>query len=112
MNAAAKMIHRTSLFQGHWANLTLSTPVFVKSTLVFLMLCSALGVIYMTYSTRTVCSQLELAEENAHQLRVEQGQLLLEQASLLNPERLERTARQSLHMVLPLPQHVYLLQSK
>ena len=112
MNAAAKMINQSSVFQGRFTSMRMSKQVVLKTVLMILMLLSALAVIYMTNITRFTCSQLELAEEVAHQLRVERGQLLLEQASLLNPERLERIAKQNLHMSLPLAQHAYRLQSK
>ncbi len=112
MNAAAKMIHQSSVFQGQWTNVRLSRQVGVKSVLVVLLLISALAVIYITNMTRFTCGQLEQAEDRAHQLRIEHGQLLLEQASLLNPERLERIAKQRLHMTVPLSQHAYLLRSK
>jgi len=112
MNAAAKIIQKSSLFQGHLVSVRPSKQGFIKTGLVVLMLFSALTVIYVTNVTRFTCNQLELAEETAHQLRVEHGQLLLEQASLLNPERLEHIAKQSLHMMLPLSEHAYLLKSK
>ena len=112
MNAAAKFIQESSLFQGQLASVRISKQVCIKTVLVIVMLLSALAVIYLTNVTRYTCNQLELAEETAHQLRVEHGQLLLEQASLLNPERVERIAKQSLHMMLPLSQHAYLLKAK
>jgi cell division protein FtsL len=112
MNAAAKMINQNSVFQGQLTSMRMSKQVYLKSVLMALMLLSALAVIYMTNITRFTCSQLELAEETAHQLRIERGQLLLEQASLLNPERLERIATQALRMSLPVSSRAYLLQLK
>jgi cell division protein FtsL len=112
MNAAAKMIHQSSVFQGKLGKMQISKQLYVQSILVILMLLSALAVIYITNITRVTCSQLEYAENEAHQLQVKWGQLLLEQASLVNPGRVEKLAKDNLHMLMPVNKQAYLLRSK
>ena len=68
-------------------------------SLIIAVLISSLAVIYVTNMHRITFSQLESAENRAHQLDVKWGRLLLEQASLATPYRVERIASEKLGMV-------------
>ena len=112
MNAAAKVIHQGSLFQGQWVKVKFSNRLYAQMVLVLLMLLSALAVIYMTNLSRTTCNQLQYATQQGHELELQWGKLLLEQASLVTPARVEKRATDKLHMVLPARQQTYVLHSK
>jgi cell division protein FtsL len=112
MNAAAKVIHQSGVFQGQWVNMHLSKRVCLQTVLVILMLISALAVVYVTNLHRITYSKLELAEERKHQLQLQWGQLLLEQASLATPARVEELATEKLHMVLPANKRAFVLRAQ
>lgn len=114
MNAAAKVIHQSSVFQGQWLNMIshVSKQVYLQTILMVLMLLSALAVVYVTNMHRVTFSKLELAEQRTHELQLQWGQLLLEQASLATPARVEQLATEKLHMVLPLNKQAFVLRAQ
>lgn len=112
MNAAARVINQRCLFQGQLAKMQLSKQVFLQTGLVVGMLMSALAVVYTINIHRITCSQLQFAETQAHQLQLQWGQLLLEQASLATPARVERLATEQLHMVLPANKQAFVLHTQ
>lgn len=99
MNAAAKYINQSSFFHGQLAGIRISSMSFFHMSLIIAVLISSLAVIYVTNMHRITFSQLESAENRAHQLDVKWGRLLLEQASLATPYRVERIASEKLGMV-------------
>lgn len=112
MNAAARVINQSSVFHGKLVKMHISKQVFLQTALVILMLVSALAVVYTINLHRMTCSQLQLAEQQAHQLQLQWGQLLLEQASLATPARVEQLATEKLHMVLPLNKQAFVLRAQ
>lgn len=116
MNAAARVINQNNVFSGSflnaWESLHVSVIACLRSILVLLVLLSALAVVYVTNVHRTSVSQLQMAEQQAHQLELQWGQLLLEQASLAAPARVERLASQKLHMILPVNKQVFILRAR
>ncbi len=101
MNAAARDIHQSNVFYGALADMRLSRQLCMQIVLLLVVLMSALAVVYVTNMYRMSLSQLELAERQAHQLELQWGQLLLEQASLATPSRVQQLASDKLKMVLP-----------
>lgn len=101
MNAAARDINQTNFFHGQLMSMRLSFASIVRLSLMIVVLLSALAVIYTTNYYRLTLNQLESAEHVSHQLNLQWGQLLLEQASLATPSRVEVLASQQLKMVLP-----------
>lgn len=112
MNAAARAINQSSLFSGRLAEMRLSKELFALMILMFALLMSSLAVIVVTNEDRLSFTQLEQLEQQNHQLTLEWGQLLLEQASLATPSRVEQLAVQELQMRLPVDKDTYILQSK
>ena len=112
MNAAAKVVHQNSLFQGQWAKIQISKPMFFQTLLLLLVLLSALSVVYAINLHRVTCSQTQMAEQRTHQLQLQWGQLLLEQASLATPARVEALATKKLHMVLPSNRRTFTLRAE
>ena len=73
------------------------------------VLISALGVVYSTNSYRLTFSQLQQEEQQTHHLQLQWGQLLLEQASLATPARVQELATDKLEMIFPASKNTYLL---
>lgn len=112
MNAAAKVINQSTLFNGQLADLHMSKTMYLLIFLIGSILLSALAIVYCTNSYRSTFSQVELQEQQTHILQLQWGQLLLEQASLETPARVEELARNQLRMILPSSKHTYWLQGQ
>ncbi len=112
MNAAARDISQSDLFHGHLANMKLSRTFCFQMMLLGAVLMSALAVVYTTNMHRLALSQLEQAEQQAHQLQLQRGQLLLEQATLATPSRVQQLAEEKLHMVLPSSKQTFVLRAR
>lgn len=112
MNAAARTIHQNNVFSGQFADIHLSRQWCLQVVLLLAVLLSALAVIYTTNMYRVAFSQLQQANQTSHELQLHWGQLLLEQASLETPARVERLARKNLKMALPLNNQIYMLRLK
>lgn len=110
MNAAAKGMSHSDFFHGHLASMRLSRQICLQIALLAAVLISALAVVYTTNVHRMALSKLEYAEQQAHQLQLQWGQLLLEQASLATPYRVQLLAAEKLHMVLPVNKQTVVLR--
>lgn len=112
MNAAAKMINQSNIFNSQFGDIRLSKSMFFHLTLILAVFISAIAVVYACNMHRLVYSELELAQQHERQLQLQWGQLLLEQASLSTPAHLERLATDKLHMMLPSEKQVEILRLK
>ena len=112
MNAAARVINQSSFFSGQLTDMRLSKPICVQISLLLAVLISALAVVYVTNLHRLTYSQLQVVERQSHQLQLQWGQLLLEQASLATPSRVQQLAEEKLHMVLPVNKQTIILRAK
>lgn len=112
MNAAAKAISQNNLFSGHLFAMHISIQLKLMLMLLVAVLGSALAVIYVTNEHRLYFSQLQQLEQTSHQLQLQWGQLLLEQASLATPARVEQLAIDKLQMRLPADKQTFLLRSR
>lgn len=112
MNAAARVINQGNLFNGQLANMHMSKSFYFLIVLLTAVLVSAFAVIYSTNSYRSTFSQVEQEEQQAHHLQLQWGQLLLEQASLATPGRVEELAIGKLKMTLPTAKNTYLLHAQ
>lgn len=110
MNAAAREINQSNFFSGQLMDMRLSKQLSLQIVLLITVLISALSVVYVTNLHRITFSQLEIAEQESHQLELQWGQLLLEQASLATPARVEKLAAEKLHMVLPTNKQTFILR--
>lgn len=111
MNAAARVIHQSNVFNGHLTDMQMSKSIYIFLFLLGAVLVTSFAVIYSTNSYRSTLSRLEQEEQQAHFLQLQRGQLLLEQASLATPARVEDLAYQKLRMSLPNRKNTYLLQA-
>jgi cell division protein FtsL len=112
MNAAAKAIHQSNLFSGHLSDMRLSKQLSLVLSLLLAVLLSALAVIYVTNGHRISFSELQRLEQQSQQLQLQWGQLLLEQASLATPGRVEQLAVEKLQMKLPANKDTFVLQTR
>ena len=67
-----------------------------------IVLC-ALGVVTSQHKARKLFQELEVEQEKARQLEIEYGQLQLELSTWATHPRIEKIAREKLHMRLPEP---------
>lgn len=111
MNAAAKVINQSNLFNGQLADMRMSKSIYFLVVLLIAVLISALAVIYSTNSYRSTFSQVE-QEQQTHLLQLQWGQLLLEQASLATPARVENLAVYKLKMSLPNNKNTIILHAQ
>jgi cell division protein FtsL len=112
MNAAAKVINQGNLFNGHLADMHMSKSIYLLMVLLVAVLISAFAVIYGTNSYRSTFSLVEQEEQQTHFLQLRWGQLLLEQASLATPARVEELARDQLKMAFPTNENTHLLHAQ
>ena len=110
MNAAARELRNLSVFYGNIAGIKPSRSLFFQMILLLTLLVSALSVVYTTNLQRMTLSQLAFAQQEAHQLEMQWGQLLLEHASLSTPSRIQALAYEKLNMVLPDDKQTFLVR--
>lgn len=70
---------------------------------LLLVICSAMGVIYSSYESRQLFSELQQENKETMRLEEEWGRLLLEQSTWASPARIEQIASSKLQMVVPKP---------
>ena len=112
MNTAAKAIQQSSLFQGQGIKIQCSTQMFLQIAALLFVLMSALSVVYVINLHRVTCGQIQMADQKTHRLQLQWGQLLLEQASLATPARVERLAKNKLNMVFPSHDKTFILRAE
>jgi len=82
----------------------------VNIALIVLVLVSALGVVSAQHQSRKRFIELEHEQQRARALEVEWGQLQLEQSTWAGHARVEKAARERLHMVTPTAEHIVALE--
>lgn len=112
MNAAARIINQGTIFNGQLADMHMSKSLYMLMILLVAVLVSALAVVYSTNSYRVTLNKVEQQEQLTHYLQLQWGQLLLEQASLATPARVEEVATDKLQMLLPTSKNTYWLQAQ
>ena len=73
----------------------------VSFVLTLVLIACALSLVTSRHEARRRFVELEREQANGRQLEVEYGQLELEQSTWATPARIERVARDELHMQLP-----------
>ncbi|ARN76379.1 cell division protein FtsL [Oceanicoccus sagamiensis] len=87
------------------------TRLLVVGLLVLLLvIASALGVIYSSYKSRQLFSDLQQQNREAVRLEEEWGRLLLEQSTWASHARVERMAKSELKMVVPAPETIIVVK--
>lgn len=109
MNAAAKIIHESNFFSGQLADIRVPKGFCWHVILIIALMINALAIIYVTNLYRVTFNKLQNIEQQGYQLQLERGQLLLERASLVRPQRVEQIAKDKLGMSLPDKKHTIIL---
>ncbi|MBA2655575.1 MAG: cell division protein FtsL [Tatlockia sp.] len=112
MNAAAKAINQSNFFTGQLLEMRISKRLFFLMFLLVSILVSALAIVYTTNEYRMNFTELQRLEQQTNQLQLQWGQLLLEQASLATPARVEELAKEKLQMKLPTDKEIFLLRTQ
>jgi cell division protein FtsL len=73
----------------------------LNMTLLLVLVICALGLVTSQHRARKLFQELEREQERARQFDVEYGQLQLEMSTWATHPRIEKIARDRLHMVLP-----------
>jgi cell division protein FtsL len=73
----------------------------INLILLLVLTACALGLVTSQHQARKLFSELEREQERAKQLDVEWGQLQLEQSTWAMHARIEKIARERLHMSVP-----------
>ncbi|MEO6800977.1 MAG: cell division protein FtsL [Rhodanobacter sp.] len=84
--------------------------VLVSVILLFVVVASALGVVWTRHESRVLFVQLTGLQNQRDDLNIEYGRLELEQATYAEPRRIDDEARQKLGMIEPRPQDIRLLR--
>lgn len=79
--------------------------------LVFIALVSALSAVTANHRSRKLYTGLETEQKRMRDLEVEWGQLRLEQSTWSTHGRIEKIARERLHMQAPQPGQVVVIDS-
>ena len=112
MNAAARQINQATIFHGNIGGLRLSKQLIMQLSMLLAILVSALMVVYSTNIHRETFTELQQAKKTEQMLQLRWGQLLLEQASLATPARVQALAAEKFQMVLPANNQTIILRLK
>jgi cell division protein FtsL len=83
----------------------------VNLLLLCVLVGCALSLVTSRHDARRVFNELERERDRARQYEVEYGQLSLEQSTWAMPARVEKIARESLHMQMPMPSRVQVIET-
>ena|SRR3990167_3140328 len=101
MNAAARLVHQNVLSRQLVSVHFLTRKHMGIVVLMFLVLCSALSIIYMTHTTRILHANYQKQLIELNDLNLTHGQLLLEEGTWMMQARIQQKAEQELGMIIP-----------
>ncbi len=84
--------------------------LLVNAAVLLLVIVSALGVVYSSYKSRQLFSELQQEKRQAMRLEENWGRLLLEQGTWASHSRIERLAKSKLKMVIPTPESIVVVK--
>nr|VFK43721.1 MAG: cell division protein FtsL [Candidatus Kentron sp. TC]VFK44354.1 MAG: cell division protein FtsL [Candidatus Kentron sp. TC]VFK58371.1 MAG: cell division protein FtsL [Candidatus Kentron sp. TC] len=77
------------------------TRVFLIGGLMLAILISSVSVVYVKHEDRALFVELQRLKRKRDSLEVEWGKLSLEQSTWATHDRIERIAKEQLHLVIP-----------
>ncbi|MGE5171807.1 MAG: cell division protein FtsL [Rudaea sp.] len=83
----------------------------VNVLLLCVLVACALSLVTSRHQARRLFVELEREQARARQFDVEFGQLSLEQSTWAMPARVEKIARESLHMQMPVSSRIEIVES-
>ena len=101
MNAAARLVHQGVLSRHLILTHLLTRRQFVLLLLTLAILASALGIVYITQTTRVLNANYQHHLVEQDRLHVERGQLLLERSTWMMQARIQQMAEKDLGMIIP-----------
>ena len=110
MNAAARSLSSGTWFRGNVKQIAMTKEGFLAMILLVAVLASALIVVYLKNEQRAYFSQYQMAKQEVAQLDLEWNQLMLEQSAMSAPVRVQNIAHDKLHLSMPKPEKVILVQ--
>lgn len=112
MNAAARLLNQSTLSRGWIFSIILSRFQYATFVLILAVTLSALGVVYVTSSTRSLNAAIQQTLAERDQLHIHWGQLLLERGTWAMQARIQRIAEEKLGMVIPDSKSILIISSK
>lgn len=110
MNAVVRAVASDSIFT-RGALINASLPELKILVLVFLLLVSALGVVYVKDLNRRLFIVQHKLQLKSEQLQADNNKLLLEQSAWAAQARVQRVAQQQLQMLIPLSSDVVVIKA-
>lgn len=101
MNTAARLVNQRVLSRSWVMSVLLKRSQLPLLAMVISVLFSALTVIYMTNTTRSLNASIQQTFAEREQLHVQWGQLLLEKSTWIMQARIQNLAEGKLGMVIP-----------
>lgn len=101
MNAAGRLVHQHALTRHLIMVSLLSRRQLAMMVLLFAVIMSAMGTIYVTYANRVLQADYQHRVVEQGRLQIARGQLLLERSTWLMQARIQQIAENKLGMVLP-----------
>ncbi len=101
MNAAARLLNQGVLSRGWVMSVFFNRAQLAMFALVFMVLVSALSVVYVTNSVRTLNANVQQTLTDRDRLHIQWGQLLLEKSTWTMQARIQHVAEGMFGMVVP-----------
>ena len=101
MNTAARLVSHGALSRSWVISVLLKKSQLPLLAMVISVLLSALSVIYMTNTTRSLTATIQQTLAEREQLHVQWGQLLLEKSTWIMQARIQNLAEGKLGMLIP-----------
>ena len=108
MNKEIKM--NTSAMIGQAVNVEQVRLLMVCLIVLLLVVTSALGVVYSSYESRQLFSDLQQRNRATMRLEEDWGRLLLEQSTWASHARIEHLAKTQLKMIVPDPKAIVIVE--
>jgi len=96
--------------RGAASSFRASYGLVLLSALLLLVLVSAIAVVYSSYKSRQLFSELQQKSKAAMALEEQWGRLLLEKSTWASHDRIERLAKDQLRMRAPDPRAIVVLK--
>lgn len=101
MNAAARLLSKGTLSRSWVVSVILARAQYASLMLMVAVLMSALSIVYVTNTSRSVNASIQQLLSERNRLHVQWGQLLLEKGTWITQARVQHIAEGQLGMVVP-----------
>jgi cell division protein FtsL len=101
MNAAARLFNQGVLSRGWAVSVFFAKAQTSTMLLILMVLTSALSIVYVTNSTRSMNASLQQTYSEREKMHDQWGRLLLEKSTWMMQARVEQIAEDKLGMFMP-----------